>query len=82
MTKRMVIDCDRCDAKALAEPIEISVCVGYESCPAGGPAERDMRYLDLCPKCAAFLLTGAVSTMSEQGAFAWYTKAKEKVKSR
>lgn len=78
MARREVIDCDRCDAKAMAEPVRLSVCVGYTLCPAGGSADRDVKYLDLCPKCAAALLSAAVEALDTDDAKKWYEAARKR----
>ena len=51
MSRRFVVDCDRCGAKAVEVPIQITAVVGWLTCPAGGRGEDDTASVDLCPKC-------------------------------
>ena len=54
MSKRTVIDCDRCGMGPIAAPVSVSVRIGRLPCPAGGPSEVDTADLDLCSSCAAW----------------------------
>lgn len=78
MARREVVDCDRCHEKGVAAPVTIHVHVGWQTCAAGGPSEREMERLDLCHKCAASLLSSAVEAMGDEAAARWYARAKEK----
>lgn len=72
MSRREVIDCDRCGARAVERPVLLPfVHTGWLSCPAGGSKEKDGERVDLCPDCAANLLASAVKGMGEDAARKW-----------
>lgn len=71
MARREVIDCDRCQAKSVPDPVRLSVRVGWSPDPAGGSREPDIEDIDLCPKCAARLLAQAVGALGEDEAAKW-----------
>ena len=79
MSKRFVIDCDRCGAKGVQEPLQITAVVGWLTCPAGGRGQDDEESVDLCPKCAGQLLQCAVTKLPEDSARAWLAMARKKV---
>ncbi len=86
MSKRQVVyvDCDRCCAQAVANPVSVRLNVGYLHCPAGGRGEEDYEDIDLCGKCAAAMLSQAVSGLDYAASKAWvesvwaHRKAQEK----
>lgn len=80
MSRRFVIDCDRCGAKAVESPIQIAAVVGWLTCPAGGSGEDDTERVDLCPKCAGGLLQSAVRGLQHEEARQWIAEARKKVK--
>lgn len=80
MARREVTDCDRCGAKSVAEPVRLCVRVGWLSDPAGGSGDYDREDVDLCPKCAAALLSAAVNALGHEQAKKWVEDARKKVK--
>lgn len=80
MARREVTDCDRCSEKSVTEPVRLCVRVGWLHDPAGGPAGHDLEDIDLCPRCAAALLSAAVNVLGHKEAKKWVEDARKKVK--
>lgn len=80
MARREVIDCDRCEAKAVPDPVSFRLVLGHSLCPSTGEKDADTRKVDLCSKCAAVLLEIAVSELAEDGRAKWYRVAQTKIK--
>lgn len=55
MSRREVVDCDRCKKETLNYGI-IWVATGHSSDPAGGPSTEDEESIDLCAKCLVALI--------------------------
>jgi hypothetical protein len=70
MSKRTVIDCDRCGKQACPSAKTVSVTVGSQTDGAGS---RDylQEDIDLCPDCLFTCLTRFVGALNEREAQAW-----------
>lgn len=55
MSRRYVVDCDTCGAKALKEPIHLNLIVGRHMDGAGSMENVDEE-MDICPSCAERVL--------------------------
>jgi hypothetical protein len=71
-----VIQCDGCGADELAEPVSVTVVVGWVPCPAGGSSERDAVTVDLCHRCATASLQDALKVADHDKAREWVRKVK------
>lgn len=76
MSKRNVVDCDRCvlgNGKDLGENvIKVSCVVGRSS--DGIEFDDDTKYFDLCPHCAQIKLQQLLTAMTHEQAAEWVKK--------
>lgn len=65
MSKREVVDCDRCGGPDVEDPVHLPVFVDRVPDGAGG-MENTYKDFDFCPRCSQSLLTSLCSEKSTQ----------------
>ncbi len=78
VSRREVVDCDRCGEKAVTSPIVVEVVTGRRPDPAGGGSEDDVERVDLCVKCAASMLQAVVARLDYDEGKKWHAEATKK----
>ena len=64
MSKRTVIDCDRCGMGPIANPVQVRVFTGWYSDPCEGQ-KRNHEDIDLCSACAAWAFSQIAKDLDE-----------------
>jgi len=80
MSKRTVIDCDRCGALDIAAGGTVYADVGVQIGVEGSEARQD--YLELCPTCLCSLLNLALSKRSHEENLALFRNIRNHMRMR
>ncbi len=70
MSRRNVIDCDRCDKLNIKEVIPVFICLGTSMDASGNGYEEVGEDYDLCTSCAAWLIKKLLKSVNNNDAAA------------